>query len=105
MDDVTVGYCKTFTHEAGVAMREKRDQQMSLFHIIPRNEIGKELEGISKIIDENPGILDLVHCDLVGMKSAENGRTGMTASLIRRYIHYPTIRAFWWTGLGSSPGS
>ena len=39
-------------------MREKRDPQMSLFHVIPRNEIGKELEAISKIIDENPEILD-----------------------------------------------
>ena len=65
-------------------MREKRDQQLSLFHIIPRNEIGKELEAISKIIDENPGILDAVHWDLVGMKSSETGRTGMTAEQVLR---------------------
>ena len=65
-------------------MREKRDTQLSLFHIIPRNEIGKELEAISKIIDENGGILDLVHWDLVGMKSAETGRTGMTAEQVFR---------------------
>ncbi len=39
-------------------MREKRDPQLSLFHILPRNEIGKELEAMSKIIDEIPGILD-----------------------------------------------
>ncbi len=65
-------------------MREKRDPQMSLFHIIPRNEIGKELEAISKIIDENPEILDQVQCDLVGMKNAETGRTGMTAEQVFR---------------------
>jgi len=65
-------------------MREKRDPQMSVFHVIPRNEIGKELEAISKIIDENPEILDQVQCDLVGMKNAETGRTGMTAEQVFR---------------------
>jgi hypothetical protein len=49
VDDVTVGYFITITHEAGVAMREKRDLQLSLFHIIPRNEIGKELEAVSSM--------------------------------------------------------
>jgi transposase, IS5 family len=79
VSDVTFGYFITITHETGVAMREKRDPQLSLFHLIPRNEIGKELEAISKIIDENLGILDAVHWDLVGVKSADTGRTGMTA--------------------------
>lgn len=65
-------------------MREKRDPQMSLFHVIPRNEIGRELEAISKIIDENPEILDQVQCDLIGMKNAETGRTGMTAEQVFR---------------------
>jgi len=65
-------------------MREKRDPQMSLFHVIPRNEIGKELEAISKIIDENPEILDQVQGDLIGMKNAETGRTGMTAEQVFR---------------------
>ena len=84
MDDVTVGYSKTITHEAGIAMREKRDQQLSLFHIMPRNQIGKELEAISKIIDENAGILDLVYRDLIGMANTETGRTGMTAEQVFR---------------------
>lgn len=57
---------------------------MSLFHVIPRNEIGKELEAISKIIDENPEILEQVQCDLIGMKNAETGRTGMTAEQVFR---------------------
>jgi IS5 family transposase len=65
-------------------MREKRDPQMSVFHVIPGNEIGKELEAISKIIDENPEILDQVQSDLIGMKSAETGRTGMTAEQVFR---------------------
>jgi transposase, IS5 family len=65
-------------------MRQKRDPQLSLFHIIPRNEIGKELEAISKVLDENAGILDSVQWDLVGTKSAETGRTGMTAEQVFR---------------------
>jgi transposase, IS5 family len=65
-------------------MREKRDPQMSLFHVIPRNEIGKELEAISQIIDENHGIFEQVQRDLIGMKSAQTGRTGMTAEQVFR---------------------
>jgi len=57
---------------------------MSLFHIITRNEIGKKLEAISKIIDENPKVLDQVQCDLIGMKNAETGRNGMTAEQVFR---------------------
>jgi hypothetical protein len=90
--DITVGYSTTITHEAGVAMREKREQQLSLFHIMPRNEIGKELEAISRIIDENPGILDVVHWDFVGMKNAETGRTGMT--MVRSSWVYKKLRNF-----------
>ena len=65
-------------------MREKRDQQLSIFHILPRNEIGRELEAVSKIIDETPGILELVYEDLIGLKSAETGRIGMTAEQVFR---------------------
>lgn len=84
MSDVIIGYFRTNTQKAGVTMREKRDPQMSLFHVIPRNEIGRELEAISKIIDENPGILDQVQSDLIGLKDARTGRTGMTAEQVFR---------------------
>jgi transposase, IS5 family len=65
-------------------MREKRDPQLSVFHILPRNEIGKELEAMSKIIDEIPGILEAVYTDLVGLRSADTGRNGMTAEQVFR---------------------
>ena len=99
-------------------MREKRDQQLSLFHIIPRNEIGKELDAISKIIDENVGMLDVVYRDLTGMRNVNTGRTGMTAeqvfrcAILKQYrnltyeelaFHLEDSRSFWafgklWTG-------
>lgn len=48
----------TISQNAGVTMREKRVSQLRLSHIIPQNEIGKELQAISGIIDANPAILD-----------------------------------------------
>ena len=65
-------------------MREKRDQQRSIFHIFPRNEIGRELEAMSKIIDEIPGILEPIYEDLIGLRNADAGRTGMTAEQVFR---------------------
>jgi transposase, IS5 family len=65
-------------------MREKRDQQLSIFHTLTRNEIGKELEAMSKIIDEIPGILEPIYEDLVGLRNADTGRTGMTAEQVFR---------------------
>lgn len=67
-------------------MREKRDQQLSLFHIFPRNEIGRELEAMSRILDENPDVLDPVYRDLVGVRDTETGRTGMTAEQVFRCV-------------------
>jgi hypothetical protein len=39
-------------------MREILEPHPSLFHILPRNEIGRELEANSRIIDANRAILD-----------------------------------------------
>lgn len=60
-------------------MRQKREPQMHFSHIMPRTEIGRELQAMSLILDENPSILDLVYKDLVGLRSTETGRNGMTA--------------------------
>jgi transposase, IS5 family len=65
-------------------MREKRDQQRNHFHILPRNEIGRELEAISGIIDANLAILDLLYRDLVGLTNTDTGRIGMTAEQVLR---------------------
>jgi len=72
-------------------MRRKREPQLHMSHIIPRTEIGRELQAMSVILDENPNILDLVHKDLVGLRSTETGRTGMTgeqtlrAAVLKQY--------------------
>jgi transposase, IS5 family len=65
-------------------MREIRDPQQNLFHIIPRNAIGEELEGISKVLEANQQILDIVYADLVGLRKTDTGRTGMTAEQVLR---------------------
>lgn len=65
-------------------MRQTRVAQLQLFHTIPKNEVGQELEGISKIIDENPAILDHVLADLVGAKCNTTGRKGMNAEQVPR---------------------
>ncbi len=65
-------------------MREKRDQQLNIFHILPRSEIGRELEAMSKVIDENPVVLELAYKDLVGLTDPETGRNGMTAEQVFR---------------------
>jgi len=62
-------------------MRQKMDPQPNLFHSVSmqRTEIGRELQAMSQILDKNRDILDLVYKDLIGVKDAETGRTGMTA--------------------------
>ena len=46
-------------------MRRKLNRQTNLFTTVSNNPIARELEEISKIIDANPGALDLVYQDLV----------------------------------------
>ncbi|MGA7874816.1 MAG: ISNCY family transposase [Desulfoferrobacter sp.] len=65
-------------------MREKRVSQLRLSHTIPQNEIGKELEAISRIIEANPAILDRVLADLIVAKCSTTGRKGMTAEQVLR---------------------
>lgn len=62
-------------------MREKMDPQPNLFHGLglQRTEIGRELQAMSQILDQNRGILDLVYNDLIGVRDAGTGRIGMTA--------------------------
>jgi IS5 family transposase len=58
--------------------------QSSLFAPRPKNEIAQELEAVSRVLDANPEILALVYQDLVGLKSAATGRTGLTAEQVLR---------------------
>ena len=63
-------------------MRQKRDPQRHLLHLLARNKVARELEAISLVLDQNPGILDLVFRDLVKYRRTDTGRGGMTAEQV-----------------------
>lgn len=65
-------------------MRKKWDEQTSIFHILPRNKIARELEAISAILDTQPQILDRVYKDLSWVRLADTGREGMSAEQVLR---------------------
>jgi IS5 family transposase len=68
----------------GPHMRRKLNRQTNLFTVVSSNPITRELEEISKIIDANPGVLDLVYQDLVKTKRHDTGREGLTAEQVLR---------------------
>jgi transposase, IS5 family len=74
----------TIIQWVGAKMREKRVTQQNIFHILASTEIGRELEAISKLLNENRQILDYVYDDLVALKDPETGRLGMTAEQVLR---------------------
>ena len=65
-------------------MRKKWDEQTSIFHILPRNKIARELEAISAILDSQSQILDRVFKDLLRVRLADTGREGMSAEQVLR---------------------
>jgi len=65
-------------------MRQKRDPQGNLLHLLARNKVARELEAISQVLDQNPGILELVFQDLVTYQRTDTGRGGMTAEQVLR---------------------
>lgn len=65
-------------------MRQKRNPQMSLFMTTVRTQIGKELEQMSRILDETPELLQVVFDDLITAKRADTGRQGLTAEQVLR---------------------
>ena len=65
-------------------MRQKFTSQMSLFAPMARNSIVKELEQISKILDANPLLMDLVFQDLIKTSRPDTGRQGLSAEQVLR---------------------
>jgi len=65
-------------------MRQKFTSQMNLFYPIGRNSIVKELEQISKVLDANPKLMDLVFQDLTMASRCDTGRKGMTTEQVLR---------------------
>lgn len=65
-------------------MRQKFTSQMSLFAPMARNSIVKELDQISKIIDDNLRLIHLVFQDIAGTSRTDTGRNGLTAEQVLR---------------------
>ena len=66
-------------------MRKNRDNQLPLSPLWPDHRLARELEVISKILDENPSISDLVLHDLCDKVSSKNGaRIKQAASCARQ---------------------
>lgn len=65
-------------------MREKRSVQSSVFEIYAEHEIGKELEGISDWLDENPDLLARVEADVCNRNVEETGRKGLPVESVLR---------------------
>jgi IS5 family transposase len=65
-------------------MRKKWDEQLNIFHILPRSKVAKELKGISEIVEANSPIVDLIFQDLSGRHLLDTGREGMTAEQVLR---------------------
>lgn len=65
-------------------MRQKRKPQMNIFHASFKQDIGKELEVMSQILDETPKVLSQVFKDLIGTNKSDVGRLGLTAEQVLR---------------------
>ena len=65
-------------------MRQKRNPQMSIFHVLGKHPIGNELDQMSQILDANPEILEHAYKDLTKNRRTDTGRKGMTAEQVIR---------------------
>jgi IS5 family transposase len=74
--------CKYWVRE--VMMRKKWDEQLSIWHYLPKNRVSRELRGISEILDAHPEILEGVYKDLSQARRVDTGRDGMTAEQVLR---------------------
>ena len=64
-------------------MRYKFTSQVSLFKAIVRNSIARELEQISRVLDANPKLMDLVLQDFTATSRFDTGRKGLTEQVLR----------------------
>lgn len=65
-------------------MRQRFNPQTGLFSPMMRHSIVKELQEMSKVIDANPRLLDLVFKDMTSLCRTDTGRTGLTAEQVLR---------------------
>ena len=67
-------------------MRQRRTVQRSIFENYAEHEIGLRLEQISTILDEQPGILELIEKDFKDDTLKNTGRCGMSIESIFRCL-------------------
>ena len=65
-------------------MRKKWDEQLSIWHYLPKNRVSRELREISEILEAHPEILETVYKDLSKAHRVDTGRDGMTAEQVLR---------------------
>lgn len=65
-------------------MRRKRNPQMTLFDTPSRTSVARELEQISKILDANPTLIEIIYHDLTRAARHDTGREGMNAEQVLR---------------------
>ena len=65
-------------------MRQKFNPQLNLFTTMARNQIAKELQQMSQVLDAIPKVMDVVYQDLVRSARPTTGREGMTAEQVLR---------------------
>ena len=58
-------------------MRQKHNPQLSLFMTVNNTQLGKELEQMSRILDDTPGLLQVVFDDLVQNQTGQYRSTGI----------------------------
>ena len=84
-------------------MRKNRENQLPLSPSWPDHRLARELESISKILDQNPSISDLVLHDLCDKVSSKNGARGMTAEQVLRCALIKQTHQFSYEKAGFSP--
>jgi IS5 family transposase len=65
-------------------MRQKFNPQTGLFSPMMRHSITKELQEMSKVLDANPRLMDLVFQDMSSHSRTDTGRQGLTAEQVLR---------------------
>ena len=65
-------------------MRKKWDEQLSIWHYLPRNRVSRELKGMSEILEAHAEILEGVYQDLSRAHRVDTGRDGMSAEQVLR---------------------
>lgn len=67
-------------------MRKYRRAQRSIYDYCGQNEIGRQLQVISDLLDERPQILNLLAQDLIDEGSVDTGRQGLSVESVFRCL-------------------